>query len=278
MPELAEVEHGRSIVHALAVGRRIEEAWVDEDDIVVEQVGAAAVRDALQGATVTGTGRHGKQMWIELDRTPWLGVHFGMTGGFRTRGDLPLQLEGSPKEVDRSWPPRFSKLVLGFDSGAELAFTNARRLGRLRLRDDPAREAPISKLGYDPYKTLPTPAQFRARLARRGKAPVKALLLDQKFAAGVGNWIADEVLYQARLAPTRTVGSLSDEELDRVRLKIRSIVKTAVRVQARKDRFPKGWLFHHRWGKEAGSKVGGKPIQFDEVGGRTTAWVPAVQR
>jgi len=264
-------------VHALAVGRRIDEAWVDEDDIVVEQVGAAAMRDALLKATVTGTGRHGKQMWIELDRKPWLGVHFGMTGGFRTRGDLPLQLEGSPREVDRTWPPRFSKLVLTFDSGAQVTFTNARRLGRLRLRDDPANEPPVSKLGFDPYKTLPSPEAFRARLARRGKAPVKALLLDQKFAAGVGNWIADEVLYQARLAPTRTVGSLSDEEVDRMRLKLRLIVKTAVRVQARKDHFPKGWLFHHRWGKGAGAMVGGRAIQFDEVGGRTTAWVPGLQ-
>jgi formamidopyrimidine-DNA glycosylase len=94
----------------------------------------------------------------------------------------------------------------------------------------------------------------------------------------VGNWIADEVLYQARLAPHRTVGSLSPEELDRMRLKLRAIVKTAVRVQARKDLFPKTWLFHHRWGKGAGAKVRGEEIRFEELAGRTTAWVPAVQR
>ncbi len=279
MPELAEVEHGRNVVAALAEGRGIADAWVAEDEIVVEGGDADAMRAALLGATVTGTGRHGKQMWIELDRKPWLGVHFGMTGGWRTRGDDPLKLESSPEEVDRAWPPRFTKLRLTLDGGAQLAFTNARRLGRLRLREDPANEPPISKLGYDPYKTLPSSEAFAERLRRRGKAPLKALLLDQKFAAGVGNWIADEVLYQARLDPRRTVASLTDEERDRIRLKLRTIVKTAVRVEARKDRFPKGWLFHKRWGKDTTQSMGrGKPIVFDEVGGRTTAWVPAVQR
>ena len=278
MPELAEVEHGRVAFERVGLGRRIVEAWVADDDIVVEGVAPDELEAALEGATVTGTGRHGKQLWVELDRRPWLGVHFGMTGGFRTQGDQPLRLDASPAEVDRSWPPRFTKLLLRFDDGGQLAFTNARRLGRLRLRHDPRSEPPINKLGYDPYLTLPEPEAFAAMLSRRSRARLKGLLLDQRFAAGMGNWLADEVLYQARLDPRRTVGSLSDEERERIRLTLRRIVVAAVEVEARKDAFPRSWLFHYRWGKTEGAEVEGRAIEFLQLSGRTTAWVPEVQR
>ena len=279
MPELAEVEHGRRIAHEVAVGRTITAAWVDDDDIVVDGVTPDAVVAALAGATVAGTGRHGKHLWLVLQDRPTVLLHFGMTGGFRTRGDAPLQLEGSPSEVDTSWPPRFTKLLLRFDDGAELAMTNARRLGRIRLRDDVRAEAPIADLGFDPYLTLPTLPKLKRLLARRKRAKLKGLLLDQGFAAGVGNWIADEVLYQAALDPRRAVGSLSDDELNRLRLKLRHVVKTAVRVDARKDAFPRGWLFHRRWGRQEDIKtVDGEPIEHITVAGRTTAWVPSIQR
>ena len=279
MPELPEVEFGRKTLHAAAVGRTIAHAWVGDDDIVVDGTTANRMTEALVGAAVTGTDRHGKHLWMELDRRPWPLFHFGMTGGFRSPGDSPLRLDASPASTDRSWPPRFAKIVLGFDDGGQIAMTNARRLGRLRLRDDPRSEAPIARLGFDPLRTLPSPARFEALLKRRGKAKLKGLLLDQKFAAGVGNWIADEVLYQAGLAPLRTVGSLAPDERDRLRLKLRHVIKAAVRVDARKDRFPRTWLFHHRWGKGDGARTGrGEDIEFLTIGGRTTAWVPSAQR
>ena len=279
MPELAEVEHARRLAHEVAVGRTIIEAWVADDDIVVEGHTPDEVAAVLTGAQVVGTGRHGKQQWLVLQDRPALLLHFGMTGGFRVLGDEPMRLNASPTEVDRTWPPRFTKLLLTFDDGGQLAMTNARRLGRIRLRDDVRGEPPISKLGFDPLLTLPSPARFRRLLARRSRANLKGLLLDQGFAAGVGNWIADEVLFQAGLDPRRTVGSLSDEEVALLRLKLRHIIKTAVRVDARKDRFPKGWLFHHRWGKDAGARTAdGEPIEHITLAGRTTAWVPTVQR
>jgi len=278
MPELAEVEHGRRIAHEVAVGRVVTEAVVADDPIVVDGVSHTDVQDALHGAQVTGTGRWGKHLWLELDRRPWLVLHFGMTGGLRTRGDDPLRLENDPAEVDRTWPPRFCKLRLVFDDGGELALTNARRLGRIRLRDDPRNEKPISALGYDPLLELPTPLEFGRRIGRK-KTVVKSLLLNQSFAAGVGNWIADEALFAARIDPRRRVHELSEAERDRLRLAIAGVVQTAVAVDARKDAFPVEWLFHHRWGKVAGSKTAaGEAIEFLEIGGRTTAWVPSRQR
>lgn len=277
MPELAEVEFGRRTAHKVAVGRLVTEVEVADDPIVVDGVSPTQVESALQGATITGTGRWGKHMWIELDRRPWLVLHFGMTGGLRTHDDDPLELETSAREVDRTWPPRFTKLRLGFDDGGELAFTNARRLGRIRLRDDPRGEPPISKLGYDPLLELPDAADWDRRIGRK-KTVVKSLLLNQAFAAGVGNWIADEALYQARIDPRRRIHELSAPERDRLRLAIQEIVRTAADVNARKDAFPEDWLFHHRWGKvEGATTAAGEAIEFLDIGGRTTAWVPGRQ-
>ncbi len=277
MPELPEVEYGRQVLHAAAVGRRIVDVEVAHDPIVIHGTTPDVVHQTLVDAEAIGTDRHGKHLWLVLRDRPAVLFHFGMTGAFRTLGDEPLELETSGRKVDRSWPPRFTKVRLAFDDGGALAFVNSRRLGRVRVQDDPRGQSPICNLGYDPLRTLPSAEQFARRIGRR-KTPLKVLLLDQKFAAGVGNWIADEVLYQARLSPHRTVDSLDAGERDRLRLGVRRVIKTAVRVDARKDRFPKNWLFHHRWGKTEGARTSRGPIRFDTMGGRTTAWVPKVQK
>ncbi len=277
MPELPEVERARTLAEAVAGRRRIVSVTCARDPIVLE-AGPARFHRALRGRTVLAVNRRGKHIWFELDRRPWPCFHFGMTGAFRTPGDTPLRLASSPSRPDASWPPRFSKLRLVFDDGGELAMTNKRRLGRIRLRADPPREPPISELGFDPLLDLPGPSAFARGLARRS-AVIKALLLDQSFAAGVGNWIADEVLYQARIDPRRRADSLTAAEAKRLRAKLEHVIERAVRVEADKKRFPRSWLFHRRWGRNSEAVTArGQRIEHLTVAGRTTAWVPEVQR
>ena len=277
MPELPEVERGRRLAAEVAAARRIIEVVCARDTIVYEGVSPRRFRQALLQRQVEAVERRGKHIWFELDRRPWPLFHFGMTGAFRVRGQKPLKLASSPREVDESWPPRFTKLRLTFDDGGELVMTNARRLGRIRLRNDPLTEPPLSELGFDPYLSLPTPAKFAAILGGRSTS-LKSLLLDQSFAAGVGNWIADEILYQARLDPRRPVSSLTPEEIRRLRSKLKTVVNTAVRANADKDKLPRTWLFHRRWGKEAGARTArGERIDHITLAGRTTAWVPSAQ-
>jgi formamidopyrimidine-DNA glycosylase len=277
MPELPEVESARRAAIAVAVGRRIVGVVVADDAIVFEQVPPARIRRALRGRRVRAVRRHGKHFWLELDRRPWLSVHFGMAGGLHTSRRRGVPLMSSGRRTEPGWPPPFTKLRLTFEGGHELAIVDGRRLGRIRLRRDPATEPPIAALGFDALRELPPPGRFRA-LARASAAPVKALLLDQSFAAGVGNWIADEVLYQARLAPRRRTRSLTDVELDRLRARLRAVIRTAVRVGADSDRFPRSWLFHRRWDRRPGVTVRGDAIRRETIAGRTAAWVPAVQR
>ncbi len=277
MPELPEVETARRAAVAVAVGRRIVGVTVADDAIVFERVSPARIRRALLGRQVHAVRRHGKHFWFELDRRPWLSVHFGMAGGLHTSRRRGVRLVSSGRRTEPGWPPRFTKLRLAFEGGHELVIADGRRLGRIRLRQDPATEPPIAGLGFDALRGLPGAARFR-ELARERAAPVKALLLDQSFAAGVGNWIADEVLYQARIAPRRPARSLSDPELDRLRARLRSVVRVAVGARADSDRYPRAWLFHRRWGSRPGVTVRGDIIRRETIAGRTAAWVPAVQR
>ena len=159
-----------------------------------------------------------------------------------------------------------------------MIMTNARRFGRILLRDAPLHEPPLNQFGFDPLLDLPSPKTFDTMLRSRATV-IKLLLLDQRFAAGVGNWIADEVLYQAGIAPHQRANSLSDAQAKRLRRKLQTVIRTAVDANADDTQYPQHWLFHRRRGKRTGvTTARGKVIEYMTLGGRTTAWVPAVQR
>jgi len=277
VPELPEVESARRLAERVAVGRRIVRVWCAADPIVFESP-PPRIRAALEGRRVRAARRHGKHLWLELDRGPSLLMHFGMTGGLHVPDRPSLRLKSSRGAPTRGWPPRFAKLRIVLDNGGELALADGRRLGRVRLRHDVRGEPPVSLLGFDALHELPSPARFH-ELVHDRLAPMKALLLDQTFAAGVGNWIADEVLYQARIDPRRPARTLTPVESRRVRARLRSVVRLAVRVGADSDRFPRAWLFHHRWDHDPLARTAsGARLRWETIGGRTTAWAPSVQR
>src|SRR6266540_2262155 len=106
MPELPEVEAARVLARRVALGRRITRVWCAGDPIVFEARRPAQVRRALLGRRVRGVGRHGKHLWLELDRRPWPCFHFGMTGGIHVPAGRAVRLV-SDGDVDRpDWPPR----------------------------------------------------------------------------------------------------------------------------------------------------------------------------
>ncbi len=265
MPELPEVESARRRAQRALGGRRIAEVKTVADPIVFAGVSPRRFALALRGRRVESVRRKGKHLWMELDRRPWPLFHFGMSGSFQLYR----------REEDR---PRFWKVELRMEDGTRLAMPDARRFGRIRLLDEPEREPPLAGLGFDPLLDPPEESALVHLLARR-HAPIKAVLLDQGTFAGVGNWLADEVLFQARIRPDRAASGLSASEVRRLRSRLLSIVNRAVAVDADSDRFPRGWLFHRRWGRDAEALTAqGERIVHHTIGGRTTAWVPARQR
>jgi formamidopyrimidine-DNA glycosylase len=264
MPELPEVECARRLAERHLAGRQILRVGVAPDPIVFAGVPPRRFAHVLGGRTVVGAGRKGKHLWLELDHRPWPVFHFGMTGSFH--------VYRRPAERPTYW-----KLELLMDNGVRLAMRNVRRLGRIRLLRDPENEPPICHLGWDPLRRMPPLPAFVDTVRRRSTS-IKAVLLNQALIAGIGNWMADEVLYQSRIAPSRHCRSLTDQELRTLHRGIRRVVRLAVEADAEADRFPATWLFHCRWGKNPDARTaGGEAVRFDTVAGRTTAWVPARQ-
>jgi formamidopyrimidine-DNA glycosylase len=258
VPELPEVETARRRAQRALRGRRIVGVAVVDDRIVYDGVTPARFAATLRGRRVVAVHRKGKHLWMELDRAPFPLFHFGMTGSFE------IYRDGAKR-------PRFWKVEIAAEGGTRLAMADPRRLGRLRLRRDPESEPPLARLGFDVLRGLPPARDLRGFLARR-RAPVKAVLLDQSLFAGVGNWIADEALYQAAIDPRRRASSLSLAEVARLRSRLHAIVRLAVDVGADDARYPRTWLFHHRWGRTRGARTArGEPIVHVTIGGRTTA-------
>lgn len=281
MPELPEVETVCRLIRRVAVGKRITAVEVVPDALFFSGARAATLEAALVGRTVRGVGRRGKFFWLTLSGDgPTVFAHLGMSGWVREIATEGTRLHGHGKAPfdDAQGRPRFLKLGVLTRGKKGFVLTDPRRLGRVWLGASPETDARLRRLGPDAFDELPPVAELRALLGRR-RIPIKAALLDQSLLAGIGNWIADEVLYQARIAPKRSAASLSAREVTALRRAIRAVLARAVEVGAEHQRFPRSWLFEHRWGGTRGAEqIGGERIVRETVGGRTTAWVPARQK
>ena len=196
MPELPEVESARALCEEHCLGATVVGVAFLEDGSFDEKIFAGttakAFKAALMGRTLGVARRLGKHMWWEMHgggaKTPVSLsplFHFGMTGAMSVKGEGASKYKSFVVDTS-SWPPRFAKLVVTFDNGVSLAYTDPRRFGRVRLvAGDVEASPPISDLGFDPLLAMPPDAEFAAMYAARA-APIKAALLDQKIAAGVG--------------------------------------------------------------------------------------------
>ena len=264
MPELAEVEYMRKRWNP-GLGQRIEGVRLHAKAGVFRGTKPRLIARHLTGATFIASEAAAKQMLFRASGGVWLGLHLGMTG------ELSVQPAGYlPRKADH--------LVLE-QSGQALVFSDFRMFGRVQFAVGP--EAPVWWTEIAPavmskHFTREAVATF---LRRRAKSPIKAVLLMQKRFPGVGNWMADEILWRARLAPARRLNSLSDAELRLLYKQIQWVSKKALEVVGENwGDFPDAWLFNHRWKDGGTCPKTGQPLQRDTIGGRTTCWSPAWQK
>lgn len=221
-------------------------------------------------------------------------MHFGMTGWMKfSTEDTAYYKQAKEKDtVEDEWPPKYMKFLLKCDAekvdgqdreALEAAFVDARRLARIRLVDCDAekiREAsPLKENGPDPVrdKDIVTVDWLKELLGRK-RVPVKALLLDQANLSGVGNWVADEVLYQARIHPEQYSNTFSDAQIKDLHTALIGVCTTAVETLADSKKFPEDWLMKYRWDKKDSKLPNGEKIVHLKVGGRTSAVVPSRQK
>lgn len=294
MPELPEVEAARALIARAALRREIT-AVDDADTYVCRPHAPGELADALTGRTLTAANRIGKSLWVETDEGegPSLGLHLGMAGrilidgavsadadtaGGSTRAERPLLHAGDPlnaseaQEAEQagghpdprlSGNPAWARFTVEFADGGRLILFDKRRLGRAVLNPD------LAHLGPDAAEI--TVRAFRERVGR-GDAPLKARIMDQSVLAGVGNLLADEALWRARLSPVRPAGELDDGELDRLRRAIRAATRDAIR----RGGVHTGALIGHRR-RDGRCPRCDAPLVRAQVGGRTTWWCPEEQ-
>ncbi|XP_009338524.2 formamidopyrimidine-DNA glycosylase isoform X2 [Pyrus x bretschneideri] len=276
MPELPEVEAARRAVEEHCVGKKITKALIADDSKVIDGVSRADFEASLLGKTIVSAHRKGKNMWLCLDSPPFPSFQFGMAGAVYIKGVAVTKYKRSAVKDTDEWPSKYSKFFVELDDGLEFSFTDKRRFARVRLLKDPTSVPPISELGPDALLEPMTVDELFECFSKK-KIAIKTLLLDQSVISGIGNWVADEVLYQARIHPEQGAASLSKENCAALHKSIKEVIEYAVRVDAESIHFPCEWLFHFRWGKKPG-KVDGKKIEFITVGSRTSAFVPELQK
>ncbi|XP_020579418.1 formamidopyrimidine-DNA glycosylase isoform X4 [Phalaenopsis equestris] len=276
MPELPEVEAARRAIAEHCVGKKVRRSVVADDSKVIEGISPSELESALTGKTIVAALRKGKNLWLRLDSPPFPSFQFGMTGAVYIKGVAVTKYKRSAVSDNDEWPSKFSKVFMELEDGLELSFTDKRRFARVRLLQDPETVPPISELGPDAMLEPLQIDELVEALSRR-KTAIKALLLDQSFVSGIGNWIADEVLYQARIHPQQIASNLSKGDCEALHRCMTKVIQYAVEVDADCSSFPIGWLFHYRWGNKPGT-VNGKRIEFIAVGGRTSAYVPELQK
>lgn len=263
MPELAEVEFYRKQWNP-GLNQKILSVDLHSKKRVFRGQSTTTLRHKVIGETFHSSHAHGKQMLFRFGQNTWLGIHLGMTG----------TLSAQPASYSAA---RHDHLILRTKKHS-LVFCDPRLFGRIRFH--------FSRRPPDWWSQLPTPLlskdfdirKLMSICHRRRKTPLKALLLRQECFPGVGNWMADEILWQTRLDPKMTGGCLNPLQIQKLHLSVRKICREAIRRIGRDwSNPPKSWLFHRRW------KPGGQcprchqSLARDTVGGRTTCWCPVCQ-
>ncbi|MDD2251559.1 MAG: bifunctional DNA-formamidopyrimidine glycosylase/DNA-(apurinic or apyrimidinic site) lyase [Dehalococcoidales bacterium] len=211
MPELPEVETIRRELLPLLIGRRIagiELYWEN----TLRGISAADFNELFAGLLINGLERRGKYLIFKLEGGKCFSIHFRMTGSI---------ISGT----DEGGLPRYCRAVIRLDGGLNLFFTDPRKFGCIEVPDVCA--SFLTRLGPEPLGESFTP-EVLAKILTNRKAAVKAVLLDQRSIAGIGNMYADEALFKAGIYPLRPGGSISQDEVGALHSAIRSVLTKAI--------------------------------------------------
>ena len=264
MPELAEVEFYRKQWNC-GLKQKILSVHLHSTKRIFRGNDINALEQMVTGAIFLDSHAHGKQMLFRFTKNAWLGLHLGMTGN--------LRVEKTPFA-----PLPHDHLVLRQKKQA-LVFSDPRQFGRVLFHRGSNEPGWWSNLPAGLNSSDFTFSLFKTFLQRHRKAPIKAVLLMQSGFPGIGNWMADEILWQAKIPPRSAAGKISEKNLKMLFQKTRFVAHQALRIIGKDfSDPPKSWLFQYRWKKKGKCPRCGDVLQHATIGGRTTCWCPHCQK
>jgi len=264
MPELAEVEWFRKQWDA-GRGDEIVDARVHTGKYVFRGTNTRALQESLVGKRFLRSTRRGKQMLFKFSGHNWLGIHLGMTGKIRV-------------ESANYRPAKHDHLVL-FQRARALVFTDSRQFGRVRFYHG-SDEPDWWKSGAPEIISREFDRKFVDQfLDRHLKAPIKAVLLMQNGFPGIGNWMADEILWRAKVLPSKWTGRLTARGRAAIFRATKFVVRRSLQTLGKDfSDPPRNWLIHQKWERDGVCPIHRTPLRHATVAGRTTAWCPRCQR
>lgn len=257
MPELPDVEGFRGVIAEHGTGRRIASVRV-ADPRVLHDVSAKKLSETLTGACFDEPERRGKWLLVPLSSGPVLILHFGMTGS------MVWDAGASP-------PHRHDRVTFAVSDG-ELRYRDMRKLRGIWLAADrDAADRLLSSLGPD------AAAMSRKEFAEviGAHRQVKATLMDQTALAGLGNLLADEICWRARIHPRRPGDDLSEAERGELHRAMRRVLRGAIPTGHVPGR--RSWLTGHRDDPDPICPRCGSRLSHGRAAGRTTIWCPQCQ-
>ena len=274
VPELPEVETVRRRLAPALEGRRFERVEIS-DPRLTRPFEPFEVARELEGERVTLVDRRGKYLIVRFESGRALLIHLRMTGSLRHTGDGELADD----------PHR--RAVVKLDDGSAVAYRDVRRFGTWLLLEPADVDGYIdARVGREPLDDAYKAKHLAEQLEHR-RAPIKAVLLDQRTVAGVGNIYADEALWRAKVHPLRAANELTSDEVKAVYKGVRASLQAGVRRQGstlRDYRLPDGSSGSAQDEFKVYGRAGlpcdrcGTPIDKIRVAGRGTWYCPACQR
>ncbi|MBU1178356.1 bifunctional DNA-formamidopyrimidine glycosylase/DNA-(apurinic or apyrimidinic site) lyase [Patescibacteria group bacterium] len=285
MPELPEVETIRRDLQRKIVGKKIARIQVCKPKII--KGSKTALNKTLTGNFFTKINRRGKLLILELKKgEKFLLIHLKMTGQliYQAQGKVTAGGHGWP-QIDKL-PNKYSHIIFTFVDRSQLFFNDLRQFGYMKLVDENELQEVLKKFGIEPLTKGFTWTNFQQVMAGK-KTSLKAVLLNQKLIAGIGNIYADEICFRAGVRPSRAVNKLSSAELRKIFNSCNIILKQAIKYRGttfndyvdadgNKGNFISRLKVYQRAGKKC-QRCRRSVIEKIKIAGRGTHYCPRCQ-
>jgi formamidopyrimidine-DNA glycosylase len=283
VPELPEVEALRRDLSTTLPGRRIVRAELTKPRMLVDPYGMGL--SAVEGRTIEALRRRAKMLVLDLSGDLSMVVHLKLAGQLiHRKGDVTLASGGHPVPAfDAPMPHKSTHGRFDLDDASVLWLTDIRQFGRVTVVPTAGVDQLMEekRLGIEPFDPRFDDAYLARRLARHSRLALKAFLLDQSDLVGLGNIYADEALSAARLSPLRPAGSLTDEEITRLRAAILGVLRYAIEngvADLPQGRVRGGAEFPRAHGRSGlPCLTCGTVVERIKVGARSTDFCPSCQ-